>query len=274
MSAPLVGLILAGGRSVRMGRDKALLRWDGVPATLRLRSLLEPFCTEILLSRAPDQDLPEGWNESEAVRDLDVASGPLRGILSVLAARPGKAVLAVAVDQPLLDSELLSTLTSGRNPSAHATCFLDSDGALPDPTCAIYEPSFAEAASPWASQGKGCPRKVLLNTPAHVLPSPGQKLRDADSPEDHAVLEALVAPRLRVVLEHFAILRDKAGVSTESVTTASRTLGDLWEETRARLDLPFDRDSFRVCRNDEMVDWGDPVAEGDRISFLPPFGGG
>lgn len=274
MNAPLVGLILAGGRSVRMGHDKALLRWDGVPATLRLRSLLEPFCGEILLSRAPDQELPEGWDESRVVRDLDVASGPLRGILSALAARPGSAVLAVAVDQPLVDGELLRTLTSGRNPSMHATCFLDSDGALPDPTCAIYEPSFADAASPWASQGKGCPRKVLLNTPSRVLPSPGQKLRDADSPEEHAALEALVAPRAGVVLEHFALLCDKAGTSTESVTTASRTLGDLWEETRARLGVELGRDSFRVCRNDEMVDWGDLVAEGDRISFLPPFGGG
>ena len=274
MNAPLVGLVLAGGESRRMGRDKAMLHWAGVPAASRLRALMEPLCAEVLLSRAPGQDLPEGWTETETVRDLPVASGPLRGILSALATRPGSAVLAVAVDQPLVDEDLLRMLLAGRDPDAHATCFLDSDGALPDPTCAIYEPSFAEVSSPWASQGKGCPRKVILNTPSRVLPSPGIRLRDADSPEDRVALSALVAPPVRVVLEHFASLCDKAGCPTETVTTSAQDVASLWEETRARLDLAFERDAVKAARNDEFVDWDAPLSEGDRISFLPPFAGG
>jgi len=274
MSAPLVGLVLAGGESRRMGSDKAMLHWAGVPAASRLRSLMRPFCTEVLLSRAPGQELPEGWIETETVRDLPVASGPLRGILSALAARPGSAVLAIAIDQPLVDEDLLRSLVGGRDPSVHATCFLDSDGALPDPTCAIYEPTFPDAAAPWASQGKGCPRKVVLNTPSRVLPSPGVRLRDADSPEDRAELSALLAPSVRVVLEHFASLCDKAGTPTETVTTSARDVAGLWEETRARLDLAFERDAVKAARNDEFVDWDAPLRDGDRISFLPPFAGG
>ncbi len=274
MSAPLVGLVLAGGESRRMGRDKAMLAWAGVPAASRLRSLMRPFCAEVLLSRAPGQELPEGWDETETVRDLPVASGPLRGILSALAARPGSAVLAVAVDQPLVDHDLLRTLVEGRDGSVHATCFLDSDGALPDPTCAIYEPTFAEAASPWASQGRGCPRKVVLNTPSRVLPSPGLRLRDADSPEDRAELSPLVAPPVRVVLEHFASLCEKAGVPTETVTTSSQDVAALWEETRVRLGLSMERDAVQVAKNDEFVGWDAPLSDGDRISFLPPFAGG
>lgn len=274
MSAPLVGLVLAGGESRRMGRDKAMLHWAGLPAASRLRSLLAPFCTEVLLSRAPGQELPEGWSETQTVRDQPVASGPLRGILSALAARPGSAVLAIAVDQPLVDEDLVRTLVAGRDASVHATCFLDSDGTLPDPTCAIYEPSFPEAAAPWASQGKGCPRKVILNTASHVLPSPGTRLRDADSPEDRAALSALVGPPARIVLEHFASMCEKAGAPTETVTTSAQDIAALWEETSVRLELSYDRAVFQPARNDEFVGWDTPLADGDRISFLPPFAGG
>lgn len=274
MIPPLDGLILGGGASRRMGSDKALLDWAGEPATLRLRRLLTPHCERVYLSRAPGQELPEGWTESDTLRDLEVAGGPLRGILSALALRPGRAFLVVAVDQPLLDSELLATLAASRDASVHATCFLDSDGALPDPTCAVYEPGFAQAAASWASQGKGCPRKVLLNTPSKVLPSPGARLRDADSPEERAALSSLLGNTMTIELHHFAMVREHAGVATETVTTTAIDLAALWDETRTRLSLPFPRTSFRAARNDEFAPWDTPLRDGDRIAFLPPVSGG
>lgn len=274
MIPPLDGLILGGGASRRMGSDKALLDWNGEAASLRLRRLLAPFCEAVFLSRAPGQDLPGGWTESDTIRDLEIASGPLRGILSALALRPGRAFLVVAVDQPLLDSALLATLVEARDAAVHATCFLDSDGALPDPTCALYEPTFAEAAAPWASQGRGCPRKVLLNTPSKVLPSPGARLRDADSPEERAALSSLLESSMTIELHHFAMVRERAGVATESVITSAVDLAALWDETRARLSLPFERTSFRAVRNDEFAPWDTPLRDGDQVAFLPPVSGG
>jgi len=274
MITPLDGLILGGGASRRMGTDKTLLEWNGEPATHRLRRLLAPFCERVYLSRAEGQELPEDWTESDTIRDLDVASGPLRGILTALARRPGRAFLVVAVDQPLLDEELLGTLVAARDPSVNATCFLDSDGAFPDPTCAVYEPSFAEASAPWASQGKGCPRKVILNTPAKVLPSPGARLRDADSPEERLALSSLLGTPMTIVLHHFAMVRERAGVATETVATSAPDLAALWEETRARLALPFERTSFRAARNDEFAPWDTALRDGDQVAFLPPVSGG
>lgn len=273
MKAPLDALILAGGASRRMGSDKALLEWGGQPATLRLRELLSGFVDQVRLSRAQGQDLPEGWTESEVVRDREIASGPLKGILSALAAHPGRAFLVVAVDQPLLDAAMIRNLVQGRDPGLGATCYLDSDGALPDPMCAIYEPSFTDAASPWLSHGKGCPRKVLLNSPVKVLPSPGIRLKDADSPEDQQLISGWMEGR-QVTLEHFAILCELAKTPSENVSTRAVDLMGLWRETADRLAIGFPMDSFRPVRNDAFAEWTDSFARGDRISFLPPVSGG
>lgn len=273
MTAPLDALILAGGASSRMGQDKALLRWEGRAATLRLRELLGGFVERVRLSRAEGQELPEGWSEEDVVRDRPIASGPLRGILSALSAHPGRAFLVVAVDQPLLDASLMGSLVAARDPSLGATCFLDSDGSLPDPMCAIYEPSFSVAASPWLSHGKGCPRKVLLNSPVKTLASPGIRLKDADSPQEHAALSGWLEGR-EITLEHFAILCDLAGEPTEKVHTRAMDLLGLWRETSERLSIPYPVGSFRPVRNDAFAEWSDPFAAGDRISFLPPVSGG
>ncbi|MBK8804332.1 MAG: NTP transferase domain-containing protein [Fibrobacteres bacterium] len=273
MIAPLDALILAGGASRRMGSDKALLEWKGRPATLRLRELLAGVVDRVWLSRAVGQELPEGWSESDVVRDREIASGPLRGILSALAAHPGRAFLVVAVDQPLLDTSMLASLVDARDPGLGATCFLDSDGSLPDPMCAIYEPSFSDSASPWLSHGKGCPRKVLLNSPVKVLSSPGIRLRDADSPQDQAEIVRWMEGR-QVTLEHFALLCELAKVPSETVSTRAVDLAGLWLETADRLAIGFPMDSFRPVRNDAFAEWTDAFAAGDRISFLPPVSGG
>lgn len=274
MSAPVWALILAGGGSRRMGSDKALQSWNGRPATLRLRDLASGLCEGVLLSRAVGQDLPEGWTESDVIRDREVASGPLRGILSAMAAFPDRAWLVVACDQPLLSRGLLSGLLERRDPSKVATSFLDSDGRFPDPMCTLYEPAFAQAALPWIDHPKGCPRKVLLNAPVEVLPSPGDALRDADSPAERLALAGLLGGSVRVTIDYYAILRERTGVASETVATSAPDLAALWEDVRVRHALPFQRASFAAARNDDFAPWDAPLADGDRVAFLPPVSGG
>lgn len=274
MSAPVWALILAGGQSRRMGSDKALQTWDGRPATLRLRDLAMGVCEGTMLSRAPGQDLPEGWTESDTIRDRGTASGPLRGILSAMEAIPDRAWLVVACDQPLLSRELLATLLEERDPSKVATSFLDSDGRFPDPMCTLYEPAFAQAAVPWIDHPKGCPRKVLLNAPVKVLPSPGGVLRDADSPAERLVLAGLLGGSATVTIDYYAILRERTGLASETITTTAPDLAALWEDVRSRHALPFERTAFGAACNDEFAPWDAPLADGDRVAFLPPVSGG
>lgn len=77
-----------------------------------------------------------------------------------------------------------------------------------------------------------------------------------------------------VVLEYFSVFRDERGVSSESVTTQCRTLGELYKELAEAFGLRYDPESVRVARNDEFSSWDTPVENGDRVVFLAPFGGG
>lgn len=89
------GFVLAGGKSTRMGRDKALLAWHG-------RTLLEHMID--LISSATDFVRVIGRDEFP---DLIAGQGPLGGILTALHVSETDANLVVAVDLPLLTPDFL-----------------------------------------------------------------------------------------------------------------------------------------------------------------------
>jgi molybdopterin converting factor subunit 1 len=77
----------------------------------------------------------------------------------------------------------------------------------------------------------------------------------------------------RVRIEYFAILRERAGRSSEEVDTNAPTAAELYEELRRRYPFP-DRSVLKVAINDEFGDWQTKLVEGDRVVFIPPVAGG
>ncbi|HEV2121735.1 MAG TPA: molybdenum cofactor guanylyltransferase [Chloroflexota bacterium] len=109
----LTGIILAGGRSRRLGRDKTTMPWppDGVPATQShcqtlleaTGATLETVCDDVLVvAYRGEQPLPY-----PVVPDLYADGGSLGGIYSGLTAAPSDFALAVATDMPFLCAPLL-----------------------------------------------------------------------------------------------------------------------------------------------------------------------
>src|SRR6516225_2046903 len=95
VSTPISGFILAGGRSTRMGRDKALLDWHGMPLVNHMSTLLRYATDDVKVvgrDHFPDR-LP--------------GLGPLSGIETALRLTSTDNNLIVAVDLPLLTKELL-----------------------------------------------------------------------------------------------------------------------------------------------------------------------
>jgi molybdenum cofactor guanylyltransferase len=195
-SPPLYGLVLAGGRSRRMGRDKATLMYqDGVPHVRRTADLLAAVCERVFVSCRADQAmmgddptlalLPDSVGR---IPDAFAFGGPLNGILSALAAHPHAAFLVVACDLPFLSADALATLVAARNPLQPATMFENPlREHFLEPLCAIYEPAYAEQAQVVMTQGLTCPTKIGNALPVHRLhPADALFLSNANTPEDYA----------------------------------------------------------------------------------------
>ena len=187
------GLVLAGGKSTRMGRDKGLLSYHGKPQREYLYEQLRPLCQEVYLSVRPEQkdSVPEGF---AYIADENKYKGPLNGLLSAHHAYPDAAWLVVACDLPLIDRKVLEFLLERRNPNAMATAFATRKTGLPEPLAAIWEPLGLQAAETHMQTAQSsCPRKFLINTETTlVYPEDDLWVANANEPEEYeALLEKL-----------------------------------------------------------------------------------
>lgn len=181
---PVLGLVLTGGRSTRMGRDKAVLAYHGEAESRRVYALLSQVCSEVFVSCRADQADLAGRKGLPQIHDVLPGKGPLSGILAAFEARPDATWLVAACDLPRLDAEVIAALMAGRNPFRFATAFRGHQD-LPEPLCALYEPKARTRLFQFLLAGYDCPRKMLINSPIALLdPVPDGKLANANTPED------------------------------------------------------------------------------------------
>ncbi len=181
---PVYGLVLAGGKSTRMGEDKGMINYHGKPQREYAADLLAPYCEKVFISCREEQ-LPFIETAYGLLPDTFLGLGPYGGILSAFQKHPNAAWMVVACDLPLLDGDVLDTLSGKRNPAKIATCFKSAHNEFPEPLITIWEPKSYPILLSFLSQGYSCPRKVLINTDALVLPTPeGDKLRNVNTPEE------------------------------------------------------------------------------------------
>ncbi|MFZ9708612.1 MAG: NTP transferase domain-containing protein [Steroidobacteraceae bacterium] len=280
MTAGLYGLVLAGGRSSRMKRDKAALTYHGRSQLERTVALLTPFVERCFVSvRADQQDDPLRAN-FERIVDERSDVGPLAGILAAQRRYPDVAWWVVACDLPFLEPSALEQLRRERDRQRPATAFRSTHDGLPEPLCTIYEPHSAVALAEYADSGRSCPRKFLIQREAKLLePLAPQALDNVNSAQEYWQAmqtlspNAAVAPRtLRV--RYFAVLREQAGRSEETLETTARSPAELYAELRSRHPFTLPPELLRVAVNDEFGDWSQPLAAGDVIVFIPPVAGG
>ena len=79
---------------------------------------------------------------------------------------------------------------------------------------------------------------------------------------------------MKITLHYYAMLREMAGNSTETVETTSTTLGGLFQELDERHSFNADPTRIRVAQNNEMTSWDSTLSDGDHITFIPPTAGG
>lgn len=179
------GLVLAGGESKRMQKDKGELVYHGSSQREHVLSVLEPFCSATYLScNAKQAAALKG--QPNIIEDTFTALGPMGGILSAFRLDPNAAWLTLACDLPYLSEQTLQYLLAHRNPSKVATAFLNAAGEFPEPLVTLWEPRAYPILLNYLSQGYSCPRKVLINTDIEVLKAPDSKeFYNVNHPEEY-----------------------------------------------------------------------------------------
>ena len=185
----ILGAILAGGASTRMGRDKALVEVAGEAMVHRVAAALEPVSDSLLVvgRPAPLADLPAISDEVEG------PVGPLAGLAAAMGAAlssggPLAAVVAVAVDQPFVRQATLQELVFHYQGRA----VVPVDQEVRQVMCAVYPASWAAAARRELSDG-GSVQTLLDRMPHHPVASEewtawGEDGRSWFSVDDDALL--------------------------------------------------------------------------------------
>ena len=279
--APLFGLVLAGGRSTRMQRDKAAIEYRRGETQLdAAMNLLKGRVERAFVSVRADQCADSTRAHHAQIYDRAGVEGPIAGIGAALAEHPAAAWLVLACDLPYLDAATLDELVAARSSGIVAVAFKSSHDGLPEPLCAIYEPAARPLLDAHLAAGRNCPRKFLINTPGvRLLDQPNARALDnVNTLEDYGramsdlIDDSSASRQIRV--QYYALLREQAGRSDETLSTRARTAGELYAELSARYPFTLPAGMLRVAINAEFADWSQPLAPGDAVVFIPPVAGG
>jgi molybdenum cofactor guanylyltransferase len=208
------GVVLAGGRSSRMGRPKAELEWHGTTLLFRTAAVLvRATGGPVVVVRAPGQRLPALPAGVEVVADPAGGLGPLQGIAAGLAAvrdRAGEAFVC-STDLPFLHPAYVRAVLRGLADPA-VDLVLPSVRGFPQPLAAAYRTRLADLVAARVAAGQlrvsalpdACtavrPGEAdLLADPELAGADPGlDSVRNVNTPAEYAAARARAAPLVTV----------------------------------------------------------------------------
>jgi molybdopterin-guanine dinucleotide biosynthesis protein A len=182
MNPAIYGLVLAGGRSSRMGRDKGLIVYNDKPQREYIADLLRKFCAQVYVSCKTREYIPAELNPLPDQFELE---SPLNGILSAFRKNDTVAWLTVPVDMPYVDEAALAYLLNHRDTNKMATCFVDSDGKHPEPLLALWEARAAAPLKKYYESGGISPREFLKQQNILLLQPPDKRIyQNINTPDE------------------------------------------------------------------------------------------
>ena len=179
--APVQGLVLAGGKSSRMGKDKTTLDYHGKSQLEHTVSLLKDNLLSTFVSVAADQKA----ERLEIIQDKFVDLGAFGAICSAFQYDPNKAWLVLASDLPFVTINLVKKLIQNRNPKKMATAIKGKSKQFVEPLITIYEPKAYPILMSYLAQGYSCPRKVLINSDVEIVEVEDEFVRNVNTPEEY-----------------------------------------------------------------------------------------
>lgn len=186
----LLGGVLMGGESRRMGQPKQLLTWRGLTFLERVAAAVTPHVDRLFLLGAGPT--PPACDTLARLPDAPVAGGrgPLAGLLAATRHAPDAAWLVVACDLPQLDAVAVAWLVAQRR-AAVAAVLPRGPAGFVEPLFAIYEPAAGPLLADLAARGVRAPSRLDGHPGVATPPLPpavAATLRNVNLPEDLAAL--------------------------------------------------------------------------------------
>jgi molybdopterin-guanine dinucleotide biosynthesis protein A len=176
----LNGLVLAGGKSTRMGTDKGMLSYFDIPQRDHTIRLLEEQGLDTYVSVRADQEI----ENHRTIQDTFVGLGPFGAICSAFMNNPNQAYLVLATDLPFVTKKTLGTLLSKRNPKKIATAIKGQGKQFMEPLVTIWEPKAYPILLQYLAQGYSCPRKILINSDVEIVEVADDCIQNINTPEE------------------------------------------------------------------------------------------
>lgn len=178
--ASIQGLVLAGGKSTRMGTDKGTLNFSGKNQRDVAIELLKKHHLKTYLSVRENQEI----SIENKITDKLIGLGPFGAICSAFQENPDVAWLVLATDLPFVTDEVIQLLLKHRNPSKAATTIKGKNKDFPEPLITIWEPKSYQLLLNYLAQGYSCPRKVLINSDVEIVEIDDDFIRNINTPEE------------------------------------------------------------------------------------------
>jgi molybdopterin-guanine dinucleotide biosynthesis protein A len=279
--AKAAGVVLAGGRSSRMGSPKAALEWHGSTLLWRTVAIVGRAADgPVVVVRAPGQELPALPPDTLVVDDPLEGQGPVQGIAAGLAALAGEADIAFvsSTDMPFLHPAFVRRVL--RAAMDGADIGLPLARGFRQPLAASYRTALAPAAQRLVQQARLKPAFLFEECNVAVLDEAALRadpVLAALDPELDSVLNvnelvdyrsARARPAPLVTVQRFGVLADgrrgpeqvRAATVAEAADAASVALG---RHVTAALN------GDRITREGQT-----PLAAGDTVFFLSADAGG
>jgi molybdenum cofactor guanylyltransferase len=282
--ADTAGIVLAGGRSSRMGSPKAALEWHGSTLLRRVVGIVARGVDgPVVVVRAPGQPLPVLPDAVEVVDDAREGRGPLQGLAAGLDAVRDRAAAAYvsSTDVPLLHPRFIRRVLAALEPDVDVV--LPHVGGFPHPLAAAYRTELVDAVERLIAEDRMRPaflfeacrvrrldEATLLADPALAALDPGlDSVLNLNERSDYEDARSRPAPE--VTVQRFGALRRMGNGGPDPAVVQAATLG----EAAAASGLTLDEHIVAALNGDQMTrDPEAPLATGDTVAFLSADAGG
>jgi molybdenum cofactor guanylyltransferase len=164
------GLVVCGGKSTRMGTDKSLLNYHGLPQRYYLYHMLEELCEKVFISCNAEQAKTIPDNYAVFVDAPEYAEiGPMAALLTAFKHEPDASFLVIGCDYPLVSKELLQALLKAKNQSIFCCALARNGSNIIEPLIAHYHNNIESYLLKKFRQNNYSIQSVLRTINTHII---------------------------------------------------------------------------------------------------------